>query len=409
MKSHCTNYLLAIASVVCLSFAATAQAEDAGYVPPRFMSAGNAGSPGMQRQASPLAGGPAAAYGDQFMDAQGNPIIMPASYCQSCPGPAGGYCPSCPGDFGAAGGYGDPMAVDFGGYGNDQCGPHYFDIAVDSIFLKPNEALDGVGPLISVGAGQNFIDPASGTAEYEPGWRIAARYDLGPLSVFEGTYMGLYDIGFTNQIRSVDATVAAGLPSQDFQLFTVFSNFGIPTPIDGLDDGSVYTLGYQSDIQSTELSYRRYWTGFNTRVTGTLLLGARYLRMTEDFTFNAVAFAGDSSLRVVEELHLDGGAVAGQGLVNRVVDDLGHQMVQAALPRRADVHARAFAHRLQAFENRDLIRVVRPGYRGITLVEQLTELLFRFFDGHRVFSHAQSPSQKNRRRKPDAKATPRSY
>ncbi|MCA9231794.1 MAG: hypothetical protein KDA57_14180 [Planctomycetales bacterium] len=313
MKSHCTNYLLAIASVVCLSFAATAQAEDAGYVPPRFMSAGNAGSPGMQRQASPLAGGPAAAYGDQFMDAQGNPIIMPASYCQSCPGPAGGYCPSCPGDFGAAGGYGDPMAVDFGGYGNDQCGPHYFDIAVDSIFLKPNEALDGVGPLISVGAGQNFIDPASGTAEYEPGWRIAARYDLGPLSVFEGTYMGLYDIGFTNQIRSVDATVAAGLPSQDFQLFTVFSNFGIPTPIDGLDDGSVYTLGYQSDIQSTELSYRRYWTGFNTRVTGTLLLGARYLRMTEDFTFNAVAFAGDSSLLTTSENDLVGFQFGGDG------------------------------------------------------------------------------------------------
>ena len=47
-------------------------------------------------------------------------------------------------------------------------------------------------------------------------------------------------------------------------------------------------------------------------------------------------------------------AVAGQRLVDRVVDHLEHQVVQAgAVGGVADVHARALAHRLQAFEDLD--------------------------------------------------------
>ena len=47
-------------------------------------------------------------------------------------------------------------------------------------------------------------------------------------------------------------------------------------------------------------------------------------------------------------------AVAGQRFVDRVVDHLEHQVVQAgAVGGVADVHARALAHRLQAFEDLD--------------------------------------------------------
>jgi hypothetical protein len=47
-------------------------------------------------------------------------------------------------------------------------------------------------------------------------------------------------------------------------------------------------------------------------------------------------------------------AVAGQGLVDRVVDDLEDEVVQAgAVGRVADVHARALAHGLEAFEDLD--------------------------------------------------------
>ncbi len=47
-------------------------------------------------------------------------------------------------------------------------------------------------------------------------------------------------------------------------------------------------------------------------------------------------------------------AMPGQGLIDRVVDDLEDQMVQTGTVRGiADVHARALAHRLQALQNLD--------------------------------------------------------
>jgi hypothetical protein len=240
--------------------------------------------------ASPLAGGPAAAQGNQFVDVHGNSIVMPANYCA----PAGpGYgAPGCPP---GGGNYCDPMAIDFGGYSEDQIGPHYYDITFGAVFLNPETILDGVGPLASVTAGPaapRILDPSASLDDYEAGWQIGLRYDLGPLSILEATYMGVYDIGFTDTVNSVDVTD----PSQNNQLYTVFSNFGVPIPIDGLDDGATYSLNYKSDLQSTELSYRRYWVGNNPRVSGTYLLGFRYLRLTEDLNFNTVALLGDSNL-----------------------------------------------------------------------------------------------------------------
>src|SRR5436190_24078431 len=56
--------------------------------------------------------------------------------------------------------------------------------------------------------------------------------------------------------------------------------------------------------------------------------------------------------------HLDGVAVTGEGLVDRVVDDLVDQVMQAPRARRTDVHAGAPAHRLATLEDRDVLGVV---------------------------------------------------
>jgi hypothetical protein len=210
--------------------------------------------------------------------------------------------------------YGDPMAVDFGGYSEDQIGPHYFDVSFGTVFLQSQTLLDGVGPLASITAGPaapRILDPSASGDSYEAGWQVALRYDLGPLSVLEATYMGLYDFGFNDVINSVDVTTMP--PGQNFQLFTVFSNFGVPTPIDGLDDGSVYSLQYQSDLQSTEFSFRRYWVGNSSRISGTYLLGFRYVRLTEELNFNAEALAGNSSLQWADENDLLGFQLGGDG------------------------------------------------------------------------------------------------
>ena len=60
-------------------------------------------------------------------------------------------------------------------------------------------------------------------------------------------------------------------------------------------------------------------------------------------------------LAVLVERDLDGLGVAVDDLVDRVVDDLPEQVVVAARVDAADVHAGALAHRLEPFEDRDVL------------------------------------------------------
>ena len=62
---------------------------------------------------------------------------------------------------------------------------------------------------------------------------------------------------------------------------------------------------------------------------------------------------------VIEHPHVDFGRVSGHCFVDRVIDDLPHEVVQTTLAGGADVHAGTFADGLQTFENSDGIGVVR--------------------------------------------------
>ncbi|MGI9429629.1 MAG: hypothetical protein ACR2NM_13285 [Bythopirellula sp.] len=295
---------LAVALFALLLPGAVTQAQSEGYQAPNF--AGISGAQFHQAQAipsfpaSPLAGGPAAVQGGEFMDVQGNPIVLPTNYCSSCPDGGcmdGGYgapCYGAPCYGGCPGGYGDPMAVDFGGYAEDQVGPHYFDVSASAVFLQASELFNGVGAFTSAGVGltaPRFLNPNTSDDDYEPGWQIVGRLDVGALSVLEVSYMGLYDIGFTDSIDSLTATQSVPGGPFNFSLESVYSDYGTNGavfPIPGIDDAQTHAIDYQSDLQSTEISYRRYWVGNNPRVSGTCLVGARYLRMTEEFNFNSV-------------------------------------------------------------------------------------------------------------------------
>ena len=80
-----------------------------------------------------------------------------------------------------------------------------------------------------------------------------------------------------------------------------------------------------------------------------------------DVDRDAATVVDDLDAAVGEHRDDDPVAVAGQRLVDGVVDDLPHQVVQAALAGRADVHARALAHRLEALEDLDRGGVVGRG------------------------------------------------
>jgi len=69
---------------------------------------------------------------------------------------------------------------------------------------------------------------------------------------------------------------------------------------------------------------------------------------------DTAAVVDDPTSAAVDQLDFDVIAIAGQGLVHRVVDDLIDQMVQAALPGGADIHAGTLANRLQPLKHLDL-------------------------------------------------------
>ena len=95
----------------------------------------------------------------------------------------------------------------------------------------------------------------------------------------------------------------------------------------------------------------------------------------------AVVHDGDGVVRV--DGHGDLGAEPGERLVDGVVNDLVDEVVQAARARRADVHARALAHRLEALEDLDLpsavfvlvlLRHATVLPRSVTLVKTLCDI-----------------------------------
>ena len=79
---------------------------------------------------------------------------------------------------------------------------------------------------------------------------------------------------------------------------------------------------------------------------------------------DAAAVVDDPHAAVGLQRHLDVGGVAGECLVDGVVDDLVDQVVQAALTGGADVHAGTLADRLQALEELDVAGVVGGARRA---------------------------------------------
>ncbi|HEX5471704.1 MAG TPA: BBP7 family outer membrane beta-barrel protein [Lacipirellulaceae bacterium] len=254
----------------------------------------------------------------RFVDANGNPLIVPAGYGESCGdgsyGSCGPYgqCAACGDGSGAGpmcgGGYmgpcpmgaggtdppvGDDLMNDTGIAGDlvDQRGPHYFDIRAETVFMQRDKSFDkhvdftseNVGNTVVLSSNQLDID------DTHWGFRLMGRYDICPMSVVEFGYMGIYD--WNDSASVVDPTN---------NLYSLFSRPAPGTGLFGTSPAGVNIVGgpnpeteraheqsisLTSDLQTAEISYRRYWLGYIPRVSGTLLAGFRYTRVNEDFQF----------------------------------------------------------------------------------------------------------------------------
>ncbi len=87
-------------------------------------------------------------------------------------------------------------------------------------------------------------------------------------------------------------------------------------------------------------------------------LGGGLVVLVHDPDGDAAAVVGDRHGVVGVDGDDEAVAVAGERLVDGVVDHLVHEMVKAAGAGGADVHAGAFADRLEAFEDLDILGVV---------------------------------------------------
>ena len=109
----------------------------------------------------------------------------------------------------------------------------------------------------------------------------------------------------------------------------------------------------------------------------------------------AVIDHGDRVVDVDDHVNLL--AVAGQRLVHRVVHHLIDQVMQAHFAGRADVHGRTQAHRLQAFEDFDVL----AGVAAVGFVVAGEGILVWCFGRHRIPFARRSLGVRLQRLRPD--------
>jgi hypothetical protein len=177
----------------------------------------------------------------------------------------------------------------------DQRGPHYFDARIEAVTLTREETFERAvdftifnlnGPIVLSSSNLDY--------DNEIGFRAMGRLDLGPLSVFEFGYMGIYDFE-----SSASFTDPNPVDFDTGNLYSLFSDFGTNPPTVAIENGPMpetersitHRIAIDSDLQTAEMSYRRYWVGYIPRVSGTILAGFRYTRLEESFAFTTIGEA----------------------------------------------------------------------------------------------------------------------
>jgi hypothetical protein len=252
-----------------------------------------------------------------YVDAHGNPVVVPAQYGEACDCEGygyGGYGGDAfgGGHHGLFGGHAAPLPMGAGGtsppvgydlmndvgvegYMVDQRGPHYFDARIEAVTLTREETFERPIDFTILNLGGPIV-LSSSNLDYdnEIGFRAMGRLDLGPLSVFEFGYMGIYDFE-----SSASFTDPNPVDFDTGNLFSLFSDFGTNPATVAIEGGPMpetersitQSISIESDLQTAEMSYRRYWVGYIPRVSGTILAGFRYTHLKETFEFTTIGEA----------------------------------------------------------------------------------------------------------------------
>ena len=169
-----------------------------------------------------------------------------AEYCDECLAGRQDGCGSCGGGA-------------FGPYEDNTCGPRWFDVSAEFVFLQR----EGLSRYIEYSRdgllGSAVLDTDDLVFHEEPGLRVTGRLDIGAASNIEVSYLGTF-----NWSTSAQAT------SGTDNLYSIMRDFGV-TPPGGFvetDQGSLHSLEYNSQLDSGELSFRRHWVSPSLRLQG---------------------------------------------------------------------------------------------------------------------------------------------
>ena len=155
------------------------------------------------------------------------------------------------------------------------CLPRWFDFSAEWLFwereFSDSLALSSEGIL-----GPTVLDMNQLEIEEVSGFRVTGAYLVAPATALEASYFG----GFS--WSSSAAVNSAG------NLFSVFSEFGF-NPLNGFpetDQAHRHRIDFSSELDSGELNLRHRWVSANCVVHSSVLVGARYLRLADDFIYN---------------------------------------------------------------------------------------------------------------------------
>ena len=132
------------------------------------------------------------------------------------------------------------------------------------------------------GPGATVLSTSDFNYDYQAAGRILVGATLGDCFQVEGLYWRMTTAEDTEAIRDTTTNMLGG--SGD--LFSPFSLFGFNTPIIGVDYMNFVQIRYVSSLQDAEVNLRRVVPMPEGRLAVSILIGARYMGLPEEFDYN---------------------------------------------------------------------------------------------------------------------------
>ena len=176
--------------------------------------------------------------------------------------------------------YYDPTWIGATDHGDTCYGPNWYDISVDAVYMKRDDAGRNI-PIASDGiAGLGVPNAVLSTSDldldFEPGVQATIRYQMSAVYNIEAGYLGVVDWG--------DSIVAT---SANDGLYSWLSDYG-NQPFGGfadVDQATLMRVRYSSHIDSVEFNLRRTWAKSNYRIHGSWFGGFRWLTLRDKMQF----------------------------------------------------------------------------------------------------------------------------